>query len=217
MNIPEWLDPNNEDNFSELEDQYNRVPGRYASIVNPLNRQADSTIAYQTSAGNQAANSAAAEYAARTMQQGGSAAGAGVVRAQALLPIFAANQSVRSQTADKTAALKSESIKTQVNIAAQMAELRDSYSKTLANYITTRQGQALQSSQFDRSLAAQTANQSSQSRLEALRLSLATPGPSGSWQQNNLGEVTSGLDTYNAQEAWKTNRSNALSKLAGLI
>lgn len=148
-NVPSWLAPNTQ----ALQNQYNSIPSAFAGVVAPLQSAYQNTINYNTTLGTQAANNAAQEYANRNAQTGASSAASGVVKAQALLPVYQQNSTARQQLAGTQAQYGAQAINLQSQIASTLASLNTQYAGTLANYMTQQRAQNIQQ---------QTTNQSAE-------------------------------------------------------
>ena len=148
--LPSWLNANPDANLTELLGAYGNINNAYdpTGQVNARNN----AIAYNTSAGTQAANNAATQYANRASQQGGSALGAGVVKAQALMPVFGANNKLQTDAADIAAKAHQEAATLSGQIASTISNLRQSYLGQLTDYATKQQQMTLQNNQFNSDL-----------------------------------------------------------------
>jgi hypothetical protein len=164
--VPAWLQPN----MSELQQQYADIPSEYKQVLAPLQNAYNASINYNTTLGEQSANSAAQQYSTSAQQQGGNREAAGVVRAQALLPVFQQNTQARQQLAGTEASYQSQAIGLQASIANQLASLRTSYANTLAQYLTQQRGQNISEAEFNQSnsLAASNSVLSNASTLSKL-------------------------------------------------
>src|SRR5688572_7831625 len=98
VELPDWLKGGPDANMGELLGSYAGTE----SSFDPSGQVAirNSAMGYNGMGGTRAAKKAAAGYADRATQQGGSALGAGVVYAQAMMPIFAQNAALKGDAAD---------------------------------------------------------------------------------------------------------------------
>lgn len=235
VQMPSWMG-SADANMQELLKAYKKVPKAFDPTAQVDAR--NSAIAYQTTAGGQAANNAASEYANRAMQQGGSALGAGVVKAQAMMPVFAANAGLKSEAADVAAKAHQEAASLQGQIASTIANLRTSHLQTMAQFTTSQQQMGMQNNQFNSRLGldAFQANtqadlgykdldlrrdslklqESDQARLAAMSL-LEQKGPTGQWGVSNTGQVTDGYDDYQKFLDWGKMRGDATGALTGML
>lgn len=236
VELPDWLKGGADKNMSELMDVYHGIPEAFdpSRQVKARNK----AIGYQTSVGGQAAANAATEYANRASQTGGSALGAGVVQAQALMPVFAANAKLRGEASDIAAEAHQKAAGLAASIATTIGGLRESYLKTLTSYAQGQQGLALDKYKAEQSVASEAAQRQlgyaqtqadvykeqlrlkqqsdSEARLAATAL-LNAPGPSGMYQTDTTGRVVSGMDDYNRLKNFQSSRDAALSALGGMI
>lgn len=287
IQLPSWLSSNPDSNMGELLGSYAGVGAAFDPSGQVAARNA--AIGYNTSAGNQAANNAASEYANRASQSGGSALGAGVVKAQSLMPVLSQNAQLRTDAADVAAKAHQDAASLASQIAGTIGNLRTSYLSTLTGYAQGQQqlaldkykaeqssaGQAaqtlfgyqnaqsqayqnvqqlnaqtqqnnatnqlgynqlntnaqlqqeglaqsqnaqnIQASQFQQQLAQQQKQQSSSSALAAAQAVLAQKAPTGQYQVNNQGQVTSGMDVYNQLKSWQQSQTQAQQALKGLL
>lgn len=204
---------------------YKGIPGAFDSSkqVGAINAQ----IGSQTTAGMQAANNAASQYAAAAQQAGGSTLGAGVVKAQSMMPVYAANAGLRTEAANVAAQNSQAAAGLAANVASTIGNLRQSYLNTLAGYTTSQQQLGLQTYEATQNVASQAANrqlqaasiaaQQQQAQVAAAQALLAQKGPTGSYTTNNMGQVTSGQSTMNALNSWNQSRATATNYLLGLV
>lgn len=223
--FPSWLSSDPSANINELMQTYAGIPAAFDSTkqVNAINAQ----IGSQTTQGQQAANNAASQYAAAAQQAGGSTLGAGVVKAQSMMPVFSANASLHTQAANVAAQNSQAAASLAANVASTIGNLRQSYLNTLANYTTSQQQLGLQTYEATQNVASQAANrqlqaaqiaeQGQQSQIAAATALLGQKGPTGSFTTNNFGQVTSGQQTANALNTYNQQQSFAKNYLASLI
>ena len=184
--------------LSELSQTYNNMGSKIAGITKPITDATNQSLQQNLSMGGQAATNAAKEYSAREAQAGGTGAGSGVVKAQALMGVLGQNSALKLQSANTVASLQKEGLSMQAQLAAQMAQLRQSYASTLANYVT----------------------QQNQQGIAAATAVLQNVHPTGTWATNNQGMVANDPSSqasyanYNNQMA---QRSQASSFLAGIV
>lgn len=236
VTLPSWLSKNPDDNLGELTSSYAGVGAAFDPSGQVAAR--NNAIGYNTSAGTQAANNAATEYSNRAAQSGGSQLGAGVVKAQAMMPVLQQNAALKTDAADVAAKAHQDAATLASQIASTIGQLRTSYLSNLTQYATGQQqlglaqyqaqqavaGQAaqtqlgyaqLQAQTYSQSLAAQQA-QKNQSLATAQAL-LGAKGPTGTYTTNNQGQVTSGMDTYNAVKNYGSNQAAAQQALRGMF
>lgn len=234
--LPPWLAGGADKNISELLQTYSSIPAAFDPTGQIKAR--NNAIAYNTSAGGQAANNAATEFANRASQSGGSALGAGVVKAQALMPVLAENASLKGQAADIAAKAHQDAASLAASVAATIGGLRDSYLKTLTSFsqgqqelqlskYKTEQDVASQAAQrelgyaqtkadlYKANLAAQT-QKDNEARLAATTV-LNTSQPTGNYVTDNQGNVTSGGAAYNNIKRYGNARDSALAALGGMF
>jgi hypothetical protein len=236
IEMPSWLSKNADSNMGELLKSYAGI-GAAFDPTGQVNARNDA-IAYNSSAGGQAANNAATEYSNRAAQSGASGLGAGVVKAQAMMPVLAQNAALKTDAADVAAKAHQEGATLAANIANTIGQLRTSYLSTLTGYATGQQQLALdrykaeqstalgagqqalgyaqlQADQYKTNLAAQQ-QRDSEARLAAMGL-LNSQSPTGMYQTNNQGQVTSGQSVYNAMQNWGSARNTAQNALLGML
>ncbi len=229
IKLPSWMSTDPDQNLGELLKAYKGI-GKAFDPMKQVNKRKN-LIAYNTSAGGQAANNAATEYANRAAQSGASALGAGVVKAQSMMPVMAQNASLKTEAADLAAKSHQEAISLAATIGSTIAGLRQDHLKSLTNYAAGQQGMFLQNSQFNRGLQEdryktdsnlelqerQLAMQNEEQKRLAAQGLLAAEGPSGRYTTDATGNVTSGNEFYNSLNDWKNSRTNALATLGGML
>lgn len=225
VQLPSWMNTNPDANLQELIQSYQGVGSAFDPTEQVKAR--NDAIGYNTSAGSQAANNAATEYSNRAAQSGASGLGAGVVKAQAMMPVYAQNAKLKTEAADVAAKTKQEGLSLAGQIASTIGNLRTSYLKSLADYSSGQQQMMNQTNQFNSNLALQNyqaqlegsklkLQESDQARLAASEL-LRMNGPSGMVITDNLGRITSGQDSYNQLQNWGQARAQATSALRGML
>ncbi len=153
VQLPNWMPTNPDQNLTELLQSYAGVNSAFDPSGQVTAR--NNSIAQNTASGNQAANNAAREYANRAAQSGGSSLGAGVVKAQSLLPVMSSNNQLRTQAADVAAEAHQKAASLSSQIATTLSQLRTSYLGTLSDFAAKQQGMAMQNNQFNSSLSLQ--------------------------------------------------------------
>lgn len=236
IEMPSWLSKDPNSNLGELMQSYAGVPAAFdpSGQVAARNNQ----IGYNTAAGGQAANNAATEFSNRAAQSGASGLGAGVVKAQAMMPVLQQNAALKTDAADVAAKAHQDAAGLAAQIASTIGNLRTSYLNTLTGFASSQQqgaldqykaeqgvaGQAaqtqlsyaqLQAQQYSQSLSSQQAA-NDQKRLAATTL-LGAKGPGGSYTTNNQGQVTSGQQSYNALQQFGQSQSRAQQALMGML
>jgi len=230
VEMPDWLqdDDDGDGNIQELLKTYAGI----GAAFNPKDQVAarNNAASYNLSAGTQAANNAATEYTNRAAVTGGSTLGAGVVRAQALMPVLQQNAALKTEGADIAAKSHQTAISLAAQVASTIGQLRQSYLSTLTGFASDQQKLGLDASQFDADLNYRqrgldleterlsiTAKQQADSerRLAATAL-LDAPGPTGKWQTNNAGQVTEGQADYDAYQKWAGQCRGATGTLANI-
>lgn len=151
IKLPSWMSTNPDQNLSELLQSYAGVGAAFDPSGQVQAR--NDAIGYNTAAGGQAANNAATEYANRAAQSGGSSLGAGVVKAQAMLPVMQQNAALKTDAADVAAKSHKEAATLSSQIASTIGQLRNSYLQSLTGYATDQQRMQLQSGQFNAGMA----------------------------------------------------------------
>ncbi len=153
VQMPSWLNTNPDSNISELLAEYGNVGSEYDQMSQAQNKAYNDSIGYTIGAGTQAAGNAATEYANRAAQSGGSALGAGVVKAQAMMPTLKAANDLRLQGVNQAAETKQKGLDLSSQIAQTIGNLRQSYLGTLANYADSQSKAMTANNQFNASLA----------------------------------------------------------------
>jgi len=156
VQLPSWLSASPDDHMHELLQSYAGVGAAFDPSGQVQAR--NNAIGYNTTAGTQAANNAASEYANRASQQGGSALGAGVVKAQAMLPVFAQNAALKSDAADVAAKAHQDAATLASQIGDTIGKLRMSYLGTLAGFVQNQQGMALDTFKANQAVAGNAAD-----------------------------------------------------------
>ena len=147
VQMPSWLNTNPDANLRELLDTYSGISSAFDPSGQVQAR--NDAIGYNTSAGTQNANNAATEYANRASQSGASSLGAGVVKAQAMLPILAQNSALKTDAADIAAKSHKEGIALAGQISSTISSLRNSYLQSLTGYTEGQQRLQTQNNQFN--------------------------------------------------------------------
>ena len=133
--LPSWLPSSPDALTPELADQYSKVGAAYdTSAVDAAAKQQQ---AQDLTAGLTAANNAAAEYAAKTRQQGGSGAAAGAVKAQGDVTALRAAASEKMDLAKFDAQQREAAASQSAQIASTLSDLRSNYLKTLTGYASS--------------------------------------------------------------------------------
>jgi hypothetical protein len=221
VEMPDWLDTDPDAEIGELLQTYAGIGAAFDPKAQVKARE--NAAAYNTSAGNQAANNAATEYANRAAQSGGSALCAGVVKAQALMPVMRENAALKTDAADVAAKSHQQAISLAAQVASTIGSLRNSYLASLTGYATDQQKLGLAATQFDADLNQKergldlerdklSLQESSEKRLAASTM-LAQRRPDGSFEVNNAGDVTSGRSDYDVFKNWQNQQSRAMSAL----
>lgn len=132
--IPSWL-PSQGANERELMDQYRGTNAAFDTGAYDQASEAQQSRLL-TSALN-SGNNAATEYANRARQQGGSALGAGLVKAQAQTSARTAAGGMEMERQKFDASQRAAAATHASQIATTLGTLRDSYLKSLVNYATS--------------------------------------------------------------------------------
>jgi len=236
VELPSWMQSNPDSSMGELLQSYAGVEGAFDPSGQVQAR--NDAIGYNTSAGGQAANNAATEYANRASQSGASSLGAGAVKAQAMMPVYAQNASLKTNAADVAAKAHQEGATLASQIASTIGNLRNSYLSTLTGFAQGQQGFALDKYKADQSYQlgqgqealgyaqinakkyqdsmTTSQQQNDQRRLAAMGL-LGAAGPSGNYTTNSSGQVTSGQDSYDKLKNWGDSRQEAQYALRGML
>lgn len=154
IQMPDWLKGNTDNQLAELTQTYGGINTAFDPSGQVQAR--NDAIGYNTSAGTQAANNAATEYSNRAAQSGASQLGAGVVKAQAMLPVLSQNAALKTQAADVAAQSHQAAAGLAAQVASTIGNLRQSYLQTLTGYAQGQQQMSLQNQQFN---AGQAQNQ----------------------------------------------------------
>lgn len=239
IQLPSWLNQNPDSQLGELMSTYGGIQSAFDPSGQVQAR--NDAIGYNTSEGTQAANNAATEYANRATQSGGSALGAGVVKAQAMLPVLSQNAALKTDAADVAARAHHDAASLASQVASTIGQLRTSYLGTLAGYTSDQQRMQMQGNQFNVGQANNQRDfnymqqQDQQTRMDQQRqqqLALAqshatsqqtpTPGrssytvnPSGLGMGTNVGFADPYL--YGNQQPGSLYRDRANNQLGGLI
>lgn len=236
IEMPDWLSTNADDNLGELLDTYAKIPGAFDPSGQVKAR--NDAIAYNTTSGGQAANNAATEFSNRAAQSGASQLGAGVVKAQAMMPVLAQNAALKTDAADVAAKSHQQAATLASQIAGTIGELRQGYLATLTGYAQGQQNFALnkyKSEQDVASSAAQrqlgydqlsleeqklSASRGSEARLAATTVLNNPFGESGSWTTDRTGQVDRnkpGAALYDRYKSWGDSRAKAMQALGGMF
>lgn len=181
--------------ISELTGLYDRIPGLFNArkIGNAFNNQINTT----RSQGFQAASNAAGSYAARQQQMGVAPTAAGVVEAQARAPVYSAVNDLTKGKEEAKLQAHQMGATLQSQIAAAIGNIREGYTKTLAEYNLGAAGLRQKGTEFDQSLgfSEQQLGQSGQLDLAKILGSGAGGGKTDfiQWLMSQLG-VAQGRD-----------------------
>lgn len=187
-----------DNSMNELRNTYGNIGTRINNITKPITDATNGVIQQNLSMGGQAANNAAKEYSAREAQAGGTGAGAGVVKAQALMSVLGQNANLKLQSANSVANIQKEGLSLSAQIAQQMAALRQNYAQTLATYVTNK----------------------NQQDIAAANAILQNVHPSGTWATMANGQVAidpSSQASYAQYQSGMAQRGQAANFLAGII
>lgn len=225
VQLPSWMNTNPDANLGELIQSYQGV-GEAFDPTEQVKARNDA-IGYTIGAGTQAATNAATEYSNRAAQSGASGLGAGVVKAQAMMPVYARATDLKTQAADVAAKTKQEGLSLASQIASTIGNLRTGYLKSLADYSTQQQQMMNQTSQFNSNLALQNYQaqlegqklrlQESDSARQAAAAILSAQGPTAQYITNNQGQVVSGRESYDRLKDWSGARAEATQALRGML
>lgn len=140
------LSPPEEPDYSELENELSMIPGRF----NPGRATAsfDDSIAKTGAITGQLSENAANVYAQRLLRMGINPTAAGVVRAQTKLAGNRQVADMRLQRDQYQQQVKKEAATLSAQIAANLAQLRESYSRTLAEFNMQQASFAQRDAQF---------------------------------------------------------------------
>lgn len=147
IKMPSWMSTDPNQNLGELIQSYAGVGAAFDPSGQVQTR--NDAIGYNTSQGGQAANNAATEYSARAAQSGASQLGAGVVKAQAMLPVMQQNAALKTDAADVAAKSHQQAAGLASQIASTIGQLRTSYLNSLTGYATDQQRLQQQQGQFN--------------------------------------------------------------------
>lgn len=237
VQLPDWLSPNADSNMQELLSSYAGIQTAFDPSAQVEAR--NNAIGYNTAAGGQAANNAASEYASRAAQSGASSLGAGVVKAQSMMPVLQQNAALKTEAADVAAKAHQEAANLASQVASTIGQLRTSYLQTLTGFVGQQQGLQLDTFKANQGVASDAANrqyqyaslqeqarqanqtaalQKDNSGLTAAQALLASRAPSGGgWITDNSGKVTSGQNSYNDWNTWQNSRTQATNYLGGML
>lgn len=234
LEFPSWLSKDPNTTAKEAMGTYGQIGANTNRIATGYNTAYNNAIGYNTSAGGQAANNAATEYSNRAAQSGASSLGAGAVKAQAMMPVYAQNAALKIGAADKAAQTYQKGMDQASGLASTIGQLRSSYLSTLVGYSQGQQKLALDkygAEQSAASAAAQAAlgygqlqaqqfkvsrESDSERRLAAMGL-LSQQAPGGTWINNQLGQITSGQGDYNRDQLFKSSQDQARQALMGML
>jgi hypothetical protein len=130
--IPGWLP---RERTQELEDQYRNTNARFDTSAYDAGNRAQQSRTL-TSASN-SANAAAAEYANRARQAGGSGLGAGLVRAQAVTGAREIAGKMELERLQHDSEQREHAANYAATIANQLSTIRNQYLQSIVNYATT--------------------------------------------------------------------------------
>lgn len=130
--LPANIPPNNNALLRELRVLLGNIPGLFDT--KGITRAFNDRIVQDEAFGRSSADSAAAIFAANARAEGGDPGLAGIVRAQALLPVLQHSSSVRSELADKQLQARQAQGNLTATVAEALGNLRTNYLKGLVDY-----------------------------------------------------------------------------------
>lgn len=138
--LPSWL-PNSPDAITpELADEYKKVGDAFSTAE--FDKLASNAQAQDLTTGLNQANAAAAEYAAKVRQQGGSGAGSGVVKAQGQAKALSTAQQEKLDVAKFDMQQREAAASQSAQIASTLSGLRSDYLRTLTGYAASEDATA---------------------------------------------------------------------------
>jgi hypothetical protein len=138
--LPSWLPRSADSLTGELAAEYANVPKAYdTSAVDAASAQQQQR---DLTTGLRAAGNAASEYTARTTQQGGSAAGAGLIRAEGQIGALNAAGQAKVEAAKYDVQQREAAAGQAAQIASTLSDLRTGYLKTLTGYAASEDAAA---------------------------------------------------------------------------
>jgi hypothetical protein len=235
VQMPSWMSKNPDANLQELLGAYNNLSSAFDPSAQVQAR--NDAIGYNTSVGGQAANNAATEYSNRASQSGGSQLGAGVVKAQAMMPVLQQNAKLKGEAADIAAKTYQDGASLASQIAGTIGSLRSSYLSALTGFATDQQKMQQQNNQFNAGLQldrnkfnyAQQQDQANSverrrqiaaaARQQEFQNALATmqvkPPNTGNYNTDMFGQGMTPYDTraMAGNQNFKDTQQNALSRI----
>ncbi len=182
--LPEYIPPNNNALIKELKKLLGNIPGFFNTkgITNAFQKRAGIDEAF----GSQAASNAAAQFSDQQSAQGGDPSLAGLVRAQALLPVLQHTAQLKSDLQDKKLKARSDQAGLTANVAEALGNLRTNYLKGLIDYTGK-----IQDIQSTNQISTQRLNEQSREfdlghQLDTLRLQLQQRQQGASEKQDKL-------------------------------
>jgi len=213
--LPSWLSPNPNDQLGELISSYGKIPAAY-DTTNQVAAN-NKSIAYNTSAGTQMANNAATEYSNRAAQSGASGLGAGVVKAQSMMPVLAMNTKVRADSANIAAKASQEAATLASQVAGTIGQLRIQYLTHLTGYAENKAQLDLQNQQFQQNQGLQREQMMSAvqvAQIAGIAARLNAKEPAANYAEGtgvNAGQVLYGQQSYNNLRNWRTLRDTGMA------
>lgn len=184
--------------ISELQGLFGKVPGMLNS--RGIGKAYDAEIDTTRAQGFGAAANAGRSYAARESQMGINPVAAGAVEAASRAPTYAATSSL---TKDKEAA-KLDAHKAAASLQTQIAQalgtIRESYTKTLADYNLGAAGLREKAGEFSRGLSQNQSQFESSGKFDLAKLLGSSPGGGSTdfvkWLMGQVGVGRSGTPGY---------------------
>lgn len=162
--------PGDHSKIDQLQSLYGTVGSAYD--VSGTLSALDATRKNNLLVGQNAASTAANQFQSTALPGGSSAAGASMLRAQALLPFLQNDTSAAADEGKYADSAKQQALSTSADIATKLAQLEQSYTDSLASYNSDKARSGLDYAQGQVGLQVQDKTSSSQSALEALRLQM---------------------------------------------
>lgn len=207
IELPSWLSRNPDDSMRELTSAYAGIGTAFDPTGQVEAR--NNAIAYNTTAGSQAANNAATEYSNRAAQSGASGLGAGAVKAQAMMPVLSQNAALKIDAADTAAKSHQQGAALASQIAGTIGNLRTNYLQMLTGYAQGQQGLQLDKYRAEQQVALGQSGQAMDyiRAQQAMQLDRWKAEQAQALSQQQLSLSGRGLDL----DKWKAEQANQLA------
>lgn len=160
-------DTGTQGDINQLQDVYNKIPAAYdvSGTLSAMNAARGASL----TTGQQASNTAANKFAESQQPGQYTGAGASVLRAQSLLPFMTADTQAAQSEGQYADTARQTALTTAASVAAQIAQLQQSYTNSLASYNSSKASFGLGYANDSTGLQLQASQNNTNAQLSALQ------------------------------------------------